>query len=104
MGADRRRTGPGRDDLYETTARARKAARLSAVLIRAIDATPGFPVTDSTIHLLCTSPATARFRRAFERLAGVRPSSELTWAVVEGLLDAHYSAPPADVIHLSDRR
>ena len=51
-----------------------------------------------------TDPATAQFRRAFERLAGVRPSSELTWAVVEGLLDAHYSAPPANVVHLADRR
>jgi hypothetical protein len=104
MAAERTRTGPGRDDLHEATARARKAARLSAVLVRAIDATPGFPVSGANIHLLCTSPATARYRRAFERLAGVRQSSELTWAVVEGLLDAHYYAPPANVIHLSDRR
>ncbi len=104
MPAERTRTGPGRDDLHRATARARKAARLSDVLVSAIDATPGFPVTGPNIDLLCTSPATARFRRAFERLAGVRPGSELTWAVVEGLLDAHYSGPTADVIHLSDRR
>ncbi|WP_214400976.1 hypothetical protein [Pseudonocardia lacus] len=104
MAAERRRTGPGRDELHEATARARKAARLSAVLTRAIDATPGFPVTGPNIHLLCTDPATAQFRRAFERLAGVRPSSELTWAVVEGLLDAHYSTAPDNVVHLSDRR
>ncbi|MCO1657414.1 hypothetical protein [Pseudonocardia humida] len=104
MGAERTRTGPGRDDLHEATARARKAARLTAVLVRAIEATPGFPVTGPNIHLLCTSPTTARFRRAFERLAGVRPCSELTWAVVEGLLDAHFSTPPTNVVHLHDRR
>lgn len=108
MGAERTRTVPGRDDLYEATARARKAARLTAVLVRAIDATPDFPITRVNIHLLCASPDTARFRRAFERVAGVRPSSELTWAVVEGLLDVHYevhySATTANVVHLPDRR
>jgi len=104
MPSDRTRTGPGRDDLHEATARARKAARLTAVLVRAIDATPGFPMTGPNIHLLCTSPTTAQFRRAFERLAGVRPASELTWAVVEGLLDAHYAAQPSNVVHLADRR
>jgi hypothetical protein len=104
MAPERTRTGPGRHELREATARARKAARLTAVLVRAIDATPGFPITDVNIHLLCADPTTARFRRAFERVAGVRPGSELTWAVVEGLLDVHYSAPPAEVIHLADRR
>jgi hypothetical protein len=102
------RTGPGRDELHEATARARKAARLTAVLVRAIDATPDFPITRANIHLLCASPSTARFRRAFERVAGVRPSSEVTWAVVEGLLDVHYeehhSAAATNVVHLPDRR
>ena len=108
MGAERMRTGPGRDELHEATARARKAARLTAVLVRAIDATPDFPITRTNIHTLCASPATARFRRAFERVAGVRPGSEVTWAVVEGLLDVHYEArysdPPAHVVHLPARR
>lgn len=106
MAAERSRTGPGRDDLHEATARARKAARLAAVLIRSIDATPDFPVSGADIRQLCTDPTTASLRRSFERLAGVRPASELTWAVVEGLLDVHYtSTPPANnVVRLSDRR
>jgi hypothetical protein len=104
MPAERVRAGYDRGNPHEATARARKAARLSDVLIRAIDATPGFPLTPGNIHLLCASAAAEPFRRDFEQLAGVRLSSEITWAVVEGLLDEHYFAPSANVVHLSERR
>lgn len=104
MHAERARVGHDRGNPHEAIARARKAARLSNVLIRAIDATSGFPLTPANIHRICTSGTTEPFRRDFERLAGVRPSSEITWALVEGLLDEHYFASPANVVHLSDRR
>jgi hypothetical protein len=104
MQAERVRVGHDRGNPYEAIARARKAARLSNVLIRAIDATPGFPLTPANIHLLCASETTEPFRRDFEPLAGVQPSSKITWAVVEGLLDEHYFASSANVIHLPDRR
>jgi len=103
MQAERVRVGHDRGNLYEAIARARKAVRLSRVLIRAINATPGFPLTPGNIRLLCASASTESFRRDFEQLAEVRPSSEITWAVVEVLLDEHYFPSSADV-HLSDRR
>jgi hypothetical protein len=87
---------------WEAIARARKASRLCTVLVAAIDKTPGFPLTPTNIHLICTSDTTVRFRRDFERLAGVRPSSEITWAMVEGLLTEHYFASPANVVDLYD--
>ncbi len=87
---------------YEAVARARKASRLCAVLVAAIDATPGFPLTPANIHRICASDTTAGFRRDFEELAGVRPSSVITWAVVEGLLGEHYFGRPAEVVDLFD--
>jgi hypothetical protein len=87
---------------YEAVARARKASRLCAVLVAAIDATPGFPLTPANLHLICASDTTAGFRRDFEQLAGVRPSSAITWAVVEGLLGEHYFGAPANVVDLFD--
>jgi hypothetical protein len=87
---------------YEAIARARKASRLCAVMVAAIDATPGFPLTPRTIHLIRTSDSTESFRRDFERLAGVRRGSEITWAMVEGLLIEHYFAPRTNVVDLFD--
>jgi hypothetical protein len=105
MQAERARVEQGGGNPHEATARARKAARLTDVLVRAIDATPGFPLTPANIHRLCAGESTASFRRDFEELAGVRPSSQITWAVVEGLLDEHYfSSSSANVVHLADRR
>jgi hypothetical protein len=95
--------GRDRRTPYEAVARARKASRLCAVLVAAIDATPGFPLSPGNIHLICASDTTAQFRRDFEQLAGVRPSSAITWAVVEGLLDEHYFGSPANVVDLFDR-
>jgi hypothetical protein len=89
---------------WEAIARARKAARLCNILVAAIDATPDFPLTPRNIHLICASDTTAPFRRDFEQLAGVRPSSEITWAMVEGLLTEHYFVSPANLVHLFDRR
>jgi hypothetical protein len=95
----------GRDhgNPWEAIARARKASRLCNVLVAAIDATPEFPLTPRNIHLICTSDTTEPFRRDFERLAGVRRSSEITWAMVEGLLAEHYFASPANMADLFDR-
>jgi hypothetical protein len=87
---------------YEAVARARKASRLCTVLVGAIDATPGFPLSPANIHLICASDTTAQFRRDFEELAGVRPGSAITWAVVEGLLGEHYFGRPAEVVDLFD--
>jgi hypothetical protein len=81
---------------YEAIARARKASRLCNVMVAAIDATPGFPLTPRSIHSICRSDTTEPFRRDFERLAGVSRSSEITWAMVEGLLVEHYFTPSAD--------
>jgi hypothetical protein len=89
---------------YEAIARARKAVRLCVVMVRAIDATPGFPLTPRTIHQICTADFAAPFRREFEQLAGVRQGSEITWAMVEGLLVEHYFAPAMNVVDLFDRR
>jgi hypothetical protein len=88
---------------YEAIARARKAARLCAVMVAAIDATPGFPLTPRTLHLISTADSTAPFRRDFEQLAGVRPGSETTWATVEGLLLERYFGQPSNVVDLFDR-
>ena len=79
---------------YEAIARARKASRLCNVLVAAIDATPEFPLTPRNIHLVCRSDTTEPFRRDFEQVAGVSRSSEITWAMVEGLLTEHYFASP----------
>jgi hypothetical protein len=89
---------------YEAIARARKASRLCNVMVAAIDATPEFPLTPKNIHLICTSDTAEPFRRDFERLAGVRRSSEITWAMVEGLLTEHYFASPTNIVDLFDRR
>jgi hypothetical protein len=85
---------------YEAIARARKASRLCAVMVAAIDATPGFPLTPRNIHLISTADSAATFRRDFERLAEVRRGSEITWAMVEGLLIEHYFAPHTNVVDL----
>jgi hypothetical protein len=81
-------------NLYEATARARKAFRICAVMVEGIDATPGFPLTARNIHRIITINCAATFRQDFERLAGVRPASQVTWATVEGLLLEHYFPPP----------
>jgi hypothetical protein len=85
---------------YEAIARARKASRLCALMVAAIDATPGFPLTARNIHLISASDSTESFRREFEQLAGVRQSSEITWAMVEGLLLEHYFGSPTNVVDL----
>jgi hypothetical protein len=101
-------TGPGRvatatGNPDEAVARARKASRLCAAMVAAIDATPGFPLIPRNIHRISTTDSAAPFRRDFERLAGVRRGSEITWAVVEGLLIEHYFAPPTNVVDLFAR-
>jgi hypothetical protein len=88
---------------YVALARARKASRLATALAAAIDAIPEFPLTPGNIHLICASDTTEPFRRDFEQLAGVRQSSEITWAMVEGLLTEHYFAAPANLVDLFDR-
>lgn len=85
---------------YEAIARARKASRLCVVLVAAIDATPGFPLSPGNIHLISTADPAATFRRDLEQLAGVRRGSEITWAMVEGLLIEHYFATPTNVVEL----
>jgi hypothetical protein len=97
-------TSPSSGNPHEAIARARKASRLCAVMVAAIDATPGFPLTPHNIHLISTADATAPFRRDFERLAGVRRGSEITWAMLEGLLIDHYFGPPTNVVDLFSRR
>jgi hypothetical protein len=103
MNGGKERVGHDHGNPWEAIARARKASRLCNVLVAAIDATPGFPLTPRNIHLICTSDTTAPFRRDFELLAGVRPSSEITWAMVEGMLTEHYFASPANMVDLFDR-
>lgn len=103
MQGGRGRVGQGHGNPYEAIARARKASRLCNVIVAAIDATPEFPLTPRTIQLLCTSETAEPFRRDFEMLAGVRRGSEITWAVVEGLLTEHYFAAPSDMAGLFDR-
>jgi|ERR687896_2134319 hypothetical protein len=103
MKASKERVGHDHDNPHVALARARKASRLATVLARAIDATPGFPLTPHNIHLICTSDLTEPFRRDFERLAEVRQSSEITWAMVEGLLTEHYFAAPANMVDLFER-
>jgi hypothetical protein len=88
---------------YEALARARKASRLCAAIVAAIDATPEFPLTASNVHRICTADSTESFRHDFEQLAGVRRASEVTWATVEGLLIEHYFAPAPDVVDLFAR-
>jgi hypothetical protein len=100
MKGSRESVGHSHGNPYEAIARARKASRLCTVMVRAIDAIPDFPLSPRNIHLICTSDTTAQFRREFEELAGVRPGSEITWAVVEGLLTEHYFAQPANVVDL----
>jgi hypothetical protein len=103
MNSAKERVGHDHGNPWEAIARARKASRLCNVLVAAIDAEPDFPLTLKNIHLICTSDATEPFRREFERLAGVRRSSEITWAMVEGILTEHYFASPANVADLFDR-
>lgn len=102
MKGSRESVGHGHGNPYEAIARARKASRLCAVMVAAIDATPDFPLTPRNIHLISTTDSAAPFRRDFERLAGVRQGSEITWATVEGLLTEHYFAPPTNVVDLFD--
>jgi hypothetical protein len=103
MQGGKERAGQDHGNPYEAIARARKASRLCNVIVAAIDATADFPLTPRTIQLLCTSETAEPFRRDFERLAGVRRSSEITWAMVEGLLTEHYFAAPSDNVGLFDR-
>jgi hypothetical protein len=102
MKGSRESVGHGHGNPYEAIARTRKASRLCNAMVAAIDATPDFPLSPRNIHLICTSDATEPFRREFERLAGVRRSSEITWAMVEALLTEHYFAPAANVVGLFD--
>jgi hypothetical protein len=104
MNAGKESYGYDHGNPWEAIARARKASRLCNVLVAAIDATPEFPLTPRNIHLVCASDTTESFRRDFERLAGVRPSSEITWAMVEGLLTEHYFASPANMVDLFDHQ
>jgi hypothetical protein len=104
MRGGKERVGHDHGNPYEAIARARKASRLCNVMVAAIDAEPDFPHTPRNIHLICTSDTTEPFRRDFERLAGVRRGSEITWAMVEGMLIEHYFASPADMVDLFDRR
>ena len=75
---------------YEAVARARKAARLYAVVSRIIDESPEFPLSPADIHLISTADSVASARHAIEERAGVRPASPITWAMVEQLLIEHY--------------
>ena len=75
---------------YEAVARARKAARLYAVVTQIIDASSDFTLSPADIHLISSADAVAPTRRAIEERAGVRPASPVTWAMVEQLLLEHY--------------
>jgi hypothetical protein len=75
---------------YEAVARARKAARLYAVVRQVIDESPEFPLSPADIHLISSADAVASARHAIEERAGVRPASPITWAMVEQLLLEHY--------------
>lgn len=103
MKASKERVGHDHDNPYAALARARKASRLCQVIVAAVDATPDFPLTPRNIHFLCASDAAAPFRRDFEQLAAVRPSSEITWAMVEGMLTEHYFASPTNIVDMFDR-
>jgi hypothetical protein len=75
---------------YEAVARARKAARLYAVVTQIIDASSDFTLSPADIHLISSADAVASARHAIEQRAGVRPASRITWAMVEQLLLEHY--------------
>jgi hypothetical protein len=75
---------------HEATARGRKAFRLYEAVTADIDRTPGFPVTEESLHALCSAEAAAPLRREFEQDAEVNEASETTWATVEGLIVEHY--------------
>ena len=75
---------------YEAVARARKAARLYAVVTQIIDESPEFPLSPADIHLISSADSVAPARHAIEERAGVRPASSITWAMVEELLIEHY--------------
>jgi hypothetical protein len=75
---------------HESVARARKAARLYAVVTQIIDASSDFAPSPADIHLISSADAVASTRRAIEERAGVRPASPITWAMVEQLLIEHY--------------
>ena len=80
---------------YAAMARARKAAQLYAVVRQLIDASSGFPLSQTDIRLISRADSVASVRRAIERRAEVRPASPATWAVVEQLLIEHYFGPDA---------
>lgn len=80
---------------HEAVARARKAARLYAVVRQTIDASSEFPLSPADIHLISSADSVAPARRAIEQRAGVRPASPITWAMVEQLLIEHYFGPDA---------
>jgi len=80
---------------HEDIARARKAARLYAVVRQIIDASSDFPLSQTDIHLISSSDSVAPVRRAIEQRAGVRLASPITWAMVEQLLIDHYFGPDA---------
>jgi hypothetical protein len=75
---------------YEAVARARKAARLYAVVTQIIDASSDFTLSPDDIHLISSADSVAPTRRAIEERAGVLPASSITWAMVEQLLLEHY--------------
>ena len=91
MQADRRdRTTTHSGNEYEAVARARKAARLYAVVTQIIDASSDFTLSPADIHLISSADSVAPTRRAIEERAGVRPASPITWVMVEQLLMEHY--------------
>ncbi len=66
-------------NVHEERARARKAFRLSRVLVRAMEDHPEFTIED-------VEDATPETRLAAARVAGVREPSDRTWAVMCDLL------------------